>query len=40
MRTLTISLMNSADAMCDMRQSAICAWKTGEYQGEALKKAA
>lgn len=36
MRTLTISLMDSQSAMRDMRQSAIRAWKTGEYQGEAL----
>ena len=36
MRTLTISLMDSASAMRDMRQSAIRAWKTGGYQGEAL----
>ncbi len=36
MRTLTISLMDSQSAMRDMRQSAIRAWKTVEYQGEAL----
>ncbi|MBJ6609681.1 MAG: transcriptional regulator [Candidatus Thiothrix moscowensis] len=36
MRTLTIGLMDSASAMRDMRQSAIRAWETGEYQGEAL----
>lgn len=39
MRTLTISLMDSADAIRDMRDSFIRAWNTGEYQGETLSYA-
>jgi predicted transcriptional regulator len=31
--------MDSQSAMLDMRQSAIRAWRTGEYQGESLSYA-
>ncbi len=39
MRTLTISLTDSKSAMQQMKASAIQAWKTGEYQGEAVSYA-
>ena len=39
MRTLTISLMNSTDALREMRESAMRAWSTGDYQGESLSYA-
>ena len=39
MRILTISLMDSADAIRDMRESFVRAWNTGEYQGETLSYA-
>nr|CAA6815663.1 MAG: Unknown protein [uncultured Thiotrichaceae bacterium] len=39
MRTLTISLMDSKNAMQQMKDSAIQAWKTGQYQGETLSYA-
>ena len=39
MSTLTISLTNSKNAMQQMKNAAIQAWKTGQYQGETLSYA-
>ncbi|MGB1258010.1 MAG: HTH domain-containing protein [Thiolinea sp.] len=39
MKILTISLMNSKNAMQQMKNSATQAWKTGQYQGETLSYA-